>query len=183
MPEKAEFCPNCGAVTKKARAAETKVSVAKYLQVGLFGAFLSVTIQLFSFVPLYFVPSFLASVIIIYLFKVGKLKDAMITAMTVYLIEEAVTSALVLGPVYLDNIPLADLYGDYVPTLVDVILYVAGPITAIIAGYIGAGLVSGGKKEPAPSPYGRREERGPGGIVYSLKRNTGKASAPSPDKV
>jgi len=174
LPEGAGFCPNCGAIIKKGEeiSESPNVSLAKYLQLGLLGALLSVTISyFFSEAQLYFIPSFISSLAIIYLYRVGKLKDALITAMIVYLFEEAILSALFFGSVYASNTSLAYVYADYgVPTLVDVIMYVASPITSIIAGYVGASLVPK-KKEPSHGQYGGRNEREPGGIVYNVRRD------------
>ncbi len=173
LPEDASFCPNCGAPVKRkvGFSVSPMKSVVKSLQMGLLGAFLSAIIL--SFQPeginLYFIPSFVASLIVIFLSRTRKFDDALIIAMSVYLFADAIMGGLILGSLYATNTSLAELYGNSVPTLLDVIMYVAHPITAFIAGYIGIRLTSKTRgKEPSPITYSGGKEEGPGGIVYGL---------------
>ncbi len=148
MPDGAGFCPNCGVAVKKRRDASVSSwkSVANSLKIGVLGAFLSVAISMFSPIPL--IPSFIASLIVIYFSKAGEIEDAMIIALTVYVLTEAITSGMVLGSLYINGESFASLYGDYVPTLEDVIMYVVSPVTPFIAGYIGAKIAPKKREKP-----------------------------------
>jgi hypothetical protein len=174
LPDGAAFCPNCGAaIKKKAEApASQRENIMNFLSAGLVGAFLSVTISLFSMpVDLYFIPSFVSSLIVIYLAKTEKLKDATIIAMTVFLFANAIINGVNLGTLYINNKSLSEYpeVANRVPTLLDVIMYTASPIMAIVAGYIGVNLTPKRREEHVPVPSGGGEEGGPGGIIYSLK--------------
>jgi len=172
LPEGAVFCPNCGAPIKQKTAVlvSTRDDVTSFLNKGLLGAFLSVTMWYFSpNVDLFFLPSFMASLIVTYLSRVKRFKDATLIALTIYLFADAIEAGIVLGSVYASNEPLASLYGDYVPTLFDVLMYTVSPLTALVAGYIGARLAPGKEEEALPISYNRKEESGPGGVVYSIK--------------
>jgi len=172
LPEGAVFCPNCGAPVKQKTAApvSTRDDITGVLNRGLLGAFLSVTIWYFSVnVDLFFLPSFIASLIVTYLSRVKRFKDAALIALTVYLFSDAIEAGIILGSLYAANEPLAALYGNYVPTLFDVIMFTVSPLTALVAGYIGARLAPGKEEEALPISYDRKEGSGPGGVVYSLK--------------
>jgi len=176
LPDGASFCPNCGAtVKKKMEVSESpRKSVMNLLKMGLLGAFLSVTLSSFSLIPLYFVPSFISSLIVIFLSKARRIEDATWIAMSVYLFENAIIASMVLA----SNLIVGQVELSQTITLVDLIMFIAYPVTALVAGYIGVNLVPKKKEEPLPVPYKEGEERGPGGIVYSLKRNPEEISAP-----
>lgn len=173
LPEGAAFCPNCGAPAEKFKEAAPPDSIAGLLRLGLIGAFLSLAIQFVAgaagtagAINLYFAPSFLSALIVIYFSKLNRLKDAVIVSMTIYLFTDAIIAGMVLGTFYASNQPLAKYYGEYVPTILDVLLYTVSPITAVIAGYIGFKTSSrkgeetyfkGGGLEPALT-YGFRRQ-------------------------
>jgi hypothetical protein len=186
LPEGAEYCPNCGAPVKRRTEvrAPSPAAIGRILQAGVIGAFVSILISSFSpsGLDLYFIPSFVSSLIAIYLSRARRLDEALAIALAVYLFADGIVAGIALGTLYAQDVPLADLYGNYVPTLVDVIMYTANPITAVIAGYIGVRLTSRGQeRRPPPITYGRREE--PGGVIYSLEANRGEKSPSSPHKV
>lgn len=186
LPDGAEYCPNCGSPVKKRREipVPAPAAIARILQAGLIGAFLSVLISSFSpqGLDLYFIPSFLSSLVAIYLSRARRLDEAVTTALTVYLFADGIWSGIALGSLYSQGIPLADAYGSYVPTLMDVIMYTADPVTAVVAGYIGVRLTSRGRaRPPPPITYRRREE--PGGVIYSVEADQRQRSASSPHKV
>jgi len=185
LPDGAEYCPNCGSSVKK----ETEVQVpsaaalGRILQAGVIGAFLSIMISSFSQgVDLYFIPSFLSSLVAIYLSRARRLVEAVAIALAVYLFADGILTGIALGSLYSGGIPLADLYGSYVPTLLDAIMYAADPVTAVVAGYVGVRLTTRGQpRTPSPIAYRRREE--PGGVIYSLEGGPEQRSASSTHKV
>ena len=177
LPEGAGYCPSCGAsVLRRAEVfASSFRSVGRILQAGVLGAFISMMIQYFSppGIDLYFIPSFLASLIVVYLSKAHKLEQTITIALCVYIFADAMVGGLVLGTLYAQGISLAMYYsvtfGNNPPSAIYVIIYVVNPVTALIAGYIGSMLTSKSTgKEISQTPVKREEERG--GIIFSLKR-------------
>lgn len=186
LPHGAEYCPNCGLPAKKTEGVSipSPAAIARILQAGVIGAFLSVSISFFSpsGLDLYFIPSFLSSLIAIYLSRARRFGEAVTIALTVYLFADGILTGLMLGTIYAEGISLSDAYAGYMPTLVDIIMYTADPVTAVIAGYIGVRLTSRGQvRQPPPITYRRREE--PGGVVYSLETSRGQRSPSSPHNV
>jgi len=114
-------------------------------------------------VQLYFIPSFVSSVIVIFLFRARRLEEAVITSFSVYLFADAILSGIVLGTLYAENIPLSEAYTGYMITLLDVVMYVFNPISALIAAYLGNKLMisMGGKTEELITRLKRR--RSPAG--------------------
>lgn len=172
LPEDAVFCPNCGAPVKSLRerypAAPSAPSVAALIRLGVVGTLLSITISMFtSPLDLYFLPSFIASLAIIFLSKTGRFRDAIIIAMTTYLFTDAVAAGLTLGYLYALNEPLSSLYGNYIPTLLDVLMYSISPATAIVASYVGSRLSLRGKERIGVYDGGGR--RYGSTVVYNLK--------------
>jgi hypothetical protein len=172
IPDIAEYCPNCGeSVMKKIEKDKPSLQVVlKIFQAGILGALISIMILSFSPVglDLYFIPSFFSSIIAIYLNKPRRMDLAISIALAVYLFTDGITAGISLGTLYLQDISLAEAYGNYVPTLVDVILFTASPVSAIAAGYIGNRLTSKPQKEKyQPFNYKRRDKSG--GIIFSLK--------------
>ena len=129
--------------------------IENIIQAGVLGAFFSVMIS--SFTPrgiqLYFIPSFISSVLIIFLFRVRRLEDAVAVAFAVYLFADALLGGMTLGYFYIENIPLSEAYRGYSLTLIDVAGCVSNPISALIAAYIGNKLVL--------NIWRRREKRRP----------------------
>jgi len=111
------------------------------IKAGLAGVALAIFISLFlpSSTPiiLAFVPSFLASVIAIFVFKVGTFKDGLVAALITYFFNDAITSAI--GWAY--------YYNKLAPQITVDASVVLSPIleavTAAIAAYAGARLVRG----------------------------------------
>jgi len=185
LPDGAEYCPNCGSSIKKREVpAAPPTAIGKILQIGFIGAFLSITISSFSpgNVDLYFIPSFIASLAMIYIARSRRLDQAVTISLSVYVLADGIMAGIALGTLYVQDVPLARMYGDYVPTLLDVIMYAASPVTAFIAGYVGARLAPEARvKKTWPTPYGREE--GSGGIVYSLEEDPEGTGASAPHKV
>jgi hypothetical protein len=162
----AQFCPNCGATISKA---DTENSfqwkqLIRPLFAGLLGGFLSITLS--SFVNLYFISSFLTSILVIYIFRINGLRDATITSLATYLFADGLFGVLLLGELYIARITLSEVYSTVgVPGLLDVISYGVSPFSAFLAGYIGKTLTPSRKRDTSDSPTYTRE-KGPGGVVY-----------------
>ena len=186
LPDGAEYCPNCGSPVRKRTEvrAPSSAAIGRILQAGVLGAFLSLSISFFSpsGLDLYFIPSFVSSLVAIFMFRARRLAEAVTVALAVYLFADGILTGMMLGTVYVEGISLSDVYAGYVPTLVDVIMYTADPVTAVIAGYIGVRLTSRGQvRQPPPVTYKRRKE--PGGVIYSLEPEHGQGSLSSPHNV
>ena len=186
LPDGAEYCPNCGSPVRNRTEvrAPSSAAIGRILQAGVLGAFLSLSISFFSpsGLDLYFIPSFFSSLVAIFMFRARRLGEAVTVALAVYLFADGILTGMMLGTVYVEGISLSDVYAGYVPTLVDVIMYTADPVTAVIAGYIGVRLTSRGQvRQPPPVTYKRRKE--PGGVIYSLEPEHGQGSLSSPHNV
>jgi len=186
LPGGAAYCPYCGArVERKLEVAMAgRESLVRILQAGVLGAFFSVMISSFSpqNINMYFIPSFLSSLLTIFMSRSKRLDEAVTVSLAVYLFADAILAGIALGSLYIQDVPLADLYGNYVPTLVDVIMYTVSPITAVVAGYIGVRLSARTRAAERPPIAYRREEE-PGGVIYSLKREPEESLASTPHKV
>ena len=173
LPEGAEYCPNCGSRVriKTVPPKLPSVSIAKIIQAGVLGAFLSVMISSLSppWLQLYFIPSFVSSVLVIFLFRARGIEESVTISFAVYLFADAILGGIIFGSLYVQSIPLSDAYRGYVLTFLDVAAYVFNPVSALIAAYIGNRLNSsiGKTEEPKRIDYRIKEEKEPGGIIYS----------------
>ncbi len=170
LPNGAVYCPNCGAPIKKIQEQHVSTiaapSVANLIRLGILGTFLSVMISSFtSSVDLYFLPSFISSLAVIFFSRTSRFRDAIIIAMTTYLFTDAVAAGITLGYLCAFNEPIASLYGNYIPTLLDALMYSISPITAILAGYIGSKLLSRRRGDI----YTQKRTRTGPPVVYSLR--------------
>jgi hypothetical protein len=119
--------------------------VDRSIRAGITGAIMAVVINGFSPIPLYFIPSFLAAILVIILFRLGTLKDGLIVAFMTYLFNVEILSFLAAAQYYNTayTIPLVGL---------DIVLSpIFDLITALIAGLVGPWLVHRMKPAP-PSP-------------------------------
>ena len=165
MPEDARFCPSCGATIEERAPATPEVAgtIFRYVVVGLLGGFLSVMITMFAGeTDLFFIPSFVASITVIFVYRISELKDSLIASLSIYLFAEGILGALVLGYSYAFQIPYEIAWE---PQIWEVALYSFTPISAILAAYIGVKM-GPKRKEQMVRPPRRREE--PGGVIYSV---------------
>ena len=175
LPEGAEFCPNCGTrVMKKPVLQQPSASIGKVIQAGILGAFLSAMISSLSplDVQLYFIPSFVSSVLVIFLFRARRLDEAVPIALSVYLFADAILGGIIFGSLYVQNISLSEAYRGYMLTFLDVAMYVFNPVSALIAAYVGNKLISSVEvktEKQEEVEYGFKEEKEPGGIIYSAR--------------
>jgi len=172
LPEDAAFCPNCGEPVGRIMKAQKKTeSLEMITRLSLAGVFLSLLITSLIAVTaegfeLYFIPTFISALIIIYASRTKNLKDAIIISALIYLITDALLSGLLLGTLYAQGIKLASYYSAYykdAPTLIDVILYTISPVTAILAGFAGY------KIAPRKEVYCERPKEEHNVLFYSVK--------------
>ena len=113
-------------------------------------------------VNLFFVPSFVASIITIIAYRINDFKDSLITSFTIYLFTERIIGGLVLGTSYVFRVPYEITWS---PEIWEVALYSFRPISAILAAYIGTRVGPKRRERILISP---RREQGPGGVIYSV---------------
>ena len=146
--------------------------IEKIIQAGVLGAFFSVMIS--SFTPrgiqLYFIPSFISSMLVIFLLRVRRLEDAVAVAFAVYLFADALLGGMTLGYLYIQNISLSEAYRGYSLTLIDVAGYISNPVSALIAAYVGNKLVLNiwRREENRRPDYIFEDEEKGGGIIYNI---------------
>jgi len=188
LPVGAEYCPNCGVPVMKRPEASIPLAapVAKLIEAGLLGAFLAVMIEFFipEGINLYFLSSFIGALGAILLFRARRLDEAIIIAFAVYIFTDAIITVLNLSSMYFSNMSWIDLANEIPslydqlynpPSLTNIIMYVASPISIIVAAYLGYKLTPKPKAiQPSSYSYGRREEQG--GIVYSVNSEDKKPS-------
>jgi len=118
------------------------------MRAGISGFLLALTINFLTSGLLYFIPSFLAAILIIYLYRIETLKDGLIAAFMTYIFNDGILSTIVLATYYFENTPYE------VSVDIWLVLYpIANAVTAMIAGYVGIWLVH--KMKPTrelPSP-------------------------------
>ena len=78
------------------------ISIGKIIQAGILGAFLSVMISSLSppEIQLYFIPSFVSSIAVIFLFRARRLEEAVIVSFSVYLFADAILGGIIFGSLY-----------------------------------------------------------------------------------
>ncbi|MEM1515262.1 MAG: zinc ribbon domain-containing protein [Candidatus Bathyarchaeia archaeon] len=170
LPRDAAFCPNCGAPVRKViKAKVVQENISWIIRLSLIGAFLSLIIYsigsvIAENVSLYFIPTFVSALIIIYTSRTKSLKDAITISVLIYLFTNAILSGLTLGIIYIQGEKLVPYYENF-PTLIDVILYPITPLTSILAGFIGSKIAP----ERIERPYEYPMESGPM-LFYGIKR-------------
>lgn len=112
------------------------------LRAGISGFLLAVIVNLFSPVYLDFIPSFVAALIVIYIFGLASVQEGLIAAFTTYVFNEGVLGTLSLVTLYLENLPYEVSLDPYI-----IFSPIINSITAVIAGYVGVKLVQ--KLKPA----------------------------------
>ena len=180
LPEDAEYCPNCGSPVRRAHTPSrvALMSAGRILQAGILGAFISVMISSLAppRVQLYFIPSFVSSLLVIFLFRTRRFEEAITISFAVYLFSDAILGGIIFGSLYIKGISLSEAYRGYMLTFLDVAAYVFNPVSALIAAYLGNRIAlsmigESGEYERTAEQYASEEAGGPGGVIYSLKRH------------
>jgi hypothetical protein len=120
------------------------------IKAGIAGLALAVIINLTISLPLYleFVPSFLAAIIAIFIFKIGTFKDGLVTTLITYFFNDQILNSIGLALYYLEK-------KQYILTvdMSAVFSSIIEAVTVIVAAYIGARVVQGMKpKKESLSP-------------------------------
>ena len=181
MPNGAIYCPNCGSSGEQKQEIRTEWgrAIFDFLKIAIPGAILSITIILFSApLDLYFIPSFVASLIVVYLSRTKKIEYAIVISAIVYLLTDGIINGTNLAILYLNNQSFADYpeIVNKVPTLLDVLMYIISPITVFVAAYLGSRFSPKIANKPMYS-HKKDEGSGPGGVVY-VNRNIAKNFCP-----
>ena len=113
------------------------------IKAGVSGFLLAVVINLFSPVYLYFIPSFLVAILVIYIFRLGTLKEGLVAAFMTYIFTDGILGTIVLATSYFANQP----YGPFNIDVWTMFSSIVSAVTAVIAGYIGVWLAQ--KRKPA----------------------------------
>jgi hypothetical protein len=113
------------------------------IKAGVFGFLLAIIINLFSPISLDFIPSFLAAILAIYIFRLEAFKDGLVAAFMTYVFNEGILDTLILAMWYFANKP----YPSFTVDIWTMFSPIVSAVTAVIAGYIGVRLAQ--KRKPA----------------------------------
>jgi hypothetical protein len=113
------------------------------IKAGVSGFLLAVVINLLSPVYLYFIPSFLVAILVIYVFRLGTLKEGLVAAFMTYIFCDGILNTLGLATYYFANESIPSFDVDVWIMLSPIV----SAVTAVIAGYIGVRLAQ--KRKPA----------------------------------
>jgi len=121
----------------------------KSIRAGISGFILAIIINLFSPIALFFIPSFVAAILIIYIFRLETFRDSLVAAFMTYIFTDGILGTLILATLYLENKPYeltVDIWLIFSP--------IVSAVTAVIAGYVGVMLVQRMKpaRELPPPP-------------------------------
>lgn len=111
---------------------------------GVFGFSLMVVINLFLPIYLYFIPSFLAAILAIYVFGLGELKEGLVAAFMTYIFGDGILGTITLAILYFTNEP----YPSFNVDVWTIFSPIVSAVTAVIAGFIGVRLAQ--RRKPAP---------------------------------
>ena len=112
------------------------------IKAGVSGFLLAIAINLLSPVYLDLVPSFLVVILVIYIFRLGTLKDGLVAAFMTYIFTDGILSTIALATSYFANEPYPSFNVD-IWTMLSPMVSAA---TAVIAGYIGIQLAQKGRR-------------------------------------
>lgn len=107
------------------------------IRAGVAGFLLALFINLFSPINLFFIPSFLVAILVIYIYRLKTLKDGLVTAFMTYIFNDGILGTIALATFYVTN----ELYPSFDVDIWLVLSPVVASITAMIAGYVGIWLV------------------------------------------
>jgi uncharacterized protein YacL len=119
------------------------------IKVGVSGFLLAIVINLLSPVYLDLVPSFLVAILVIYIFRLGTLKDGLVAAFMTYIFTDGILSTIALAMSYFANEPYPSFNVD-IWTMLSPMVSAA---TAVIAGYIGIQLAQKGRRPQELPPF------------------------------
>jgi hypothetical protein len=103
------------------------------ISAGIFGFLLAVTINLFSPVYLYFVPSFLASIIAIYAFRLETLREGLVASFMAYIFNDGILGTISLATFYFAN----EQYPAFTVDVWTMISPIVSAVSAMVVAYLG----------------------------------------------
>jgi len=101
------------------------------IMAGISGFLLAIAINLFSPVYLYFIPSFLVAILVIYYFRLGTLKDGLVVAFMTYIFNDGILNTYALATYYNKQYPAFHV------DVLTMVYPIVSAVTAVIAAYIG----------------------------------------------
>ena len=119
------------------------------IKAGISGFLVAIVINLFSPVYLDFVPSFLAAILVIFVYGLDTFRDGLVAAFMTYIFNEGILGTLSLATFYVTN----ESYPSFNVDIFTVFYPIVNAVSAFIAGYVGIMLVH--KMKPTrelPSP-------------------------------
>ena len=112
------------------------------IKAGIYGFILAVVINLFSPTYLDFVPSFVAAILVIFIFDIDTFKEGLVSAFMTYFFTIEAVNALVGAVYYYSNEP----YPAFTFDAYSVVSPIVAAVTAVIAAYVGVWLAK--KRRP-----------------------------------
>lgn len=123
----------------------------KCIKAGVFGTSLAIIVNLFSPVYLYFVPSLLVAIFVVYVFRLETLKDGLVTVFMTYIFNDGILTTASLALLYLTN----ESYPSITIDTWVILSPIVSAASAVIAAYIGVWLAKTRKpiqESPQPIP-------------------------------
>jgi hypothetical protein len=118
------------------------------IRAGIYGFLLAFVINLFSPVYLYFVPSLLAAILVVYVFRLGTLKEGLVAAFMTYIFNDAILNTISLAVFYSENKPYPSINVN-----AWIMFYpLVSAATAVIAAYVGVWVTKRRKPPPGLPP-------------------------------
>lgn len=118
------------------------------IKAGVVGFILAVVVNLFSPVYLDFVPSFVAAILVIFIFGVDKFKEGLVAAFMTYIFTNGILGTLFLAILYYVNEP----YPAFTVDVYSVVSPILSAVTAVIAAYVGVWLAKMKKPQQTTLP-------------------------------
>jgi hypothetical protein len=106
------------------------------IKAGIVGAVLAVIVNVANPLYLSFLPTFMIAIIVIFIYRLGTLKDGLIAAFMTYIFNEGILTTLYIALLYAANQPYPTVTIDTTIILSPIL----SAISAVIAAYIGVWL-------------------------------------------
>lgn len=114
------------------------------IKAGIYGFLVAFVINLFSPVYLYFFPSLLAAILVVYIFRLGVLKEGLVAAFMTYIFTDGLLNTISLASFYSENKP----YPSFNVNVWIMFYPIVEAVTAVVAAYVGVWL--SGRRKPPP---------------------------------
>jgi hypothetical protein len=111
------------------------------IKAGVSGFLLAIVINVLSPVYLDLIPSFLAAIVAIYVFRLGTLKDGLVAAFMTYIFNDGILGTITLATLYFTN----ESYPSFNIDVWTMLSPAVSAVTAVIAAYVGVRVAKIGK--------------------------------------